>query len=104
MPLDYLTRAAARAYLKEVLDNEYPPERAAADERTLIALDLLPPAPTLRALRARLLEENVAGFYDERPGRKRMFAISERPHADARRTSWCSRTSCATPCRTSTWT
>ena len=77
VPLDFLSRGALSAYLKEVLDTEYPPERASADERTLVALDLLPPRPELRRLRARLLEENVAGFYDERPGRKRLFAVSD---------------------------
>lgn len=77
VPLDYLSRAVLSSYLKEVLDSEYPPARASADERTLVALDLLPARTDLRALRARLLEENVAGFYDERPGRKRLFAVSD---------------------------
>jgi hypothetical protein len=31
----------------------------------------------LRALRARVLEDNVIGFYDERPGRQQLFAVSE---------------------------
>ena len=35
------------------------------------------PESDLRAIRGRLLEENVAGFYDERPGRKRLYAVSE---------------------------
>jgi hypothetical protein len=77
VPLDFLSRDALAAYLREVLDTEYPPARAAAEERTLVALDLLPPRTELRRLRARLLEENVAGFYDERPGRKRLFAVSD---------------------------
>ena len=77
VPLDYLSRSALSSYLKEVLDSEYPPEKAEADERTLAAFDLLPPRSGLRALRARLLEDNVAGFYDERPGRKRLYAISD---------------------------
>jgi hypothetical protein len=77
VPLDYLSRGALPTYLKEVLDTEYPPEKAEADERTLAAFDLLPPRSGLRGLRARLLEENVAGFYDERPGRKRLYAISD---------------------------
>jgi hypothetical protein len=77
VPLDYLSRGALSSYLKEVLDSEYPPERAEADERTLAAFDLLPPRSGLRALRARLLEDNVAGFYDERPGKKRLYAISD---------------------------
>lgn len=77
VPLDFLSRRALSTYLQDVLDTEYPPEKAAADQRTLVALDLLPVRTDLRALRARLLEENVAGFYDERPGRKRLFAVSD---------------------------
>jgi hypothetical protein len=77
VPLDFIAPAALSAYLKDVLDDEYPRSRADADARLLIALDLLPPGTSLRDLRARLLEDNVAGFYDERPGRKKLFAVSE---------------------------
>jgi hypothetical protein len=77
VPLDFITPTQLRAYLKEVLDDEYPHGRADADARLLIALDLLPPGTSLRELRARLLEDNVAGFYDERPGRKKLYAVSE---------------------------
>jgi hypothetical protein len=77
VPLDYLSRDSLSGYLKDVLDTEYPVDKAAADERTLVAFDLLPPRTGLRALRARLLEDNVAGFYDERPGKKRLYAISD---------------------------
>ena len=77
--LDYLTREGLATYLQEVLDSEYPPERAAAEERLLLAFDLLPAGTDLRALRARLLREQVAGFYDERPGRKRLYAVSAEP-------------------------
>jgi hypothetical protein len=77
VPLDYLSRGSLSTYIQELLDTEYPADRAEADERTLLAFDLLPPHPGLRALRARLLEDNVAGFYDERPGKKRLYAISD---------------------------
>jgi hypothetical protein len=77
VPLDFITPAELSAYLKGVLDDEYPHRRADADARLLIALDLLPPGTSLRDLRARLLEDNVAGFYDERPGRKKLYAVSE---------------------------
>jgi|SRR5688572_5457423 len=77
VPLDFITPAQFSAYLKEVLDDEYPQGRADADARLLIALDLLPPGTSLRDLRARMLRDNVAGFYDERPGRKKLFAVSE---------------------------
>jgi hypothetical protein len=77
VPLQYMSRAALSAYLKQLLDEEYPPERAREDQRTLVAFDLLPPETDLRSLRARVLEENIAGFYDERPGRKRLYVVSE---------------------------
>jgi hypothetical protein len=77
VPLDFIAPAALNAYLQEVLDDEYPRPRADADARLLVALDLLPPGTSLRELRARLLEDNVAGFYDERPGRKKLYAVSE---------------------------
>jgi hypothetical protein len=77
VPLQYMNRAALSAYLKQLLDEEYPPARAAEDERTLVAFDLLPSGTDLRALRTRILEENIAGFYDERTGKKRLYVVSE---------------------------
>jgi hypothetical protein len=77
VPLDYMSRSDLNRYLRGVLDDEYPEERARVDQRTLVAFDLLPPGTDLRALRARVLEENIAGFYDERPGKKRLYAVSD---------------------------
>jgi len=77
VPLRYLTRAELSRYLKEVLDDEYTPAQARADQKTLVAFGLLASGTDLRAVRARLLEENVAGFYDERPGKKQLYAVSE---------------------------
>ena len=77
VPVDFLKRDELSAYLRELFDAEYPPAQARADERLLRAFDLLPPGTDLRALRARVLEENVAGFYDERPGKRRLYAVSE---------------------------
>jgi hypothetical protein len=77
VPVDFITPADLTRYLKEVLDSEYPPSRADADGRLLVALDLLPPGTSLRDLRMRLLQDNVAGFYDERPGRRKLYAVSE---------------------------
>lgn len=76
VPIAFMSRPELAAYLREVFDAEYPAERARADERLLAALDLLPPGADLRALRARLLQDNVVGFYDERPGRRRLYAVS----------------------------
>jgi hypothetical protein len=77
VPLDYLRPADLARYLKGVLDEEYPPQRALADQRMLVALDLLPAGTDLRAVRTRVLEVNIAGFYDERPGKKRLYAVSD---------------------------
>jgi uncharacterized membrane protein len=75
--VDFLNREQLASYLRELFDEEYPKEQARADERLLRAFDLLPPGTDLRALRARVLEDNVAGFYDDRPGRRRLYAVSE---------------------------
>jgi hypothetical protein len=75
--IDFLTYEGLKTYLGEVIESEYPPRRAEADSRTLTAFDLLPPDTDLRALRRKLLEQNIAGFYDERPGRRRLYAVSE---------------------------
>jgi hypothetical protein len=77
VPLDFLKREELAGYLQDLFDAEYTVAQARADERLLRAFDLLPPDTDLRALRARVLEENVAGFYDERPGRRRLYAVSE---------------------------
>lgn len=76
VPIAFLRPEELRAYLQNVLDSDYPPEQARADERLLTALDLLSVGTDLRRLRARLLEDNVVGFYDERPGRRRLYAVS----------------------------
>ena len=76
VPLDFMSREDLKRYLRELVDAEYPPERALADQRTLVGLGLLEPGADLRGIRERVLEENIAGFYDVRPGRKRLFAVS----------------------------
>jgi hypothetical protein len=77
VPVAFLGKAELSSYLRELVDAEYPPGKARTDERLLSAFDLLPARTDLRSLRTRLLEENVAGFYDERPDRRRLYAISE---------------------------
>jgi uncharacterized membrane protein len=77
VPVDFMDKAGLERFLRELFDDEYPPSRARLDERTLVAFDLLPAGTDLRAVRARLLQENIVGFYDERPGRKQLYAVSE---------------------------
>jgi uncharacterized membrane protein len=76
VPIAFLGREELVSYLREVFDSEYPAEQARRDERLLRAFDLLPLGTDLRAIRARVLEENVVGFYDERPDRRRLYAVS----------------------------
>ena len=80
VPLEYMGREQLGRYLKELFDSEYPPAEGEADRRTLLAFDLLPAETDLRALRARVLEENVVGFYDERPEKRRLYVVSEDKH------------------------
>jgi hypothetical protein len=77
VPVAFMTRPELSRYLKELLDTEYPESRARVDQRTLVAFDLLSRETDLRALRAKVLEDNIAGFYDERPGKKRLYAVSD---------------------------
>ncbi len=76
VPVAFLSPQELSGYLRELFDAEYPPEVALVDERLLRAFDLLPEGTDLRAVRARVLEDNVAGFYDERPDRRRLYAVS----------------------------
>ncbi|HET7293043.1 MAG TPA: hypothetical protein VFM88_11495 [Vicinamibacteria bacterium] len=77
VPLNYLEPAGLASYLRQLVDAEYPPELADADARTLAAFGLLDPGTDLRAVRTKLLLENVVGFYDDRPGHRRLFAVSD---------------------------
>lgn len=77
VPIAFMGHDELVDYLHEILDSEYPVAQAEADGRLLEAFDLLVPGTDLRALRTRLLEENVVGFYDERPDRRQLFAVSE---------------------------
>jgi len=76
VPVQFMTKDALGRYLRELVDAEYPPSDVEADTRTLIAFDLLEPGTDLGQARLKLLEENIAGFYDERPDRRRLYVVS----------------------------
>lgn len=76
VPVEFMTRERLAEYIRELFQSEYPPEQAEREERVLRAFGFLGPGERLRAIRERVLNENIAGFYDERPGVKRLFAIS----------------------------
>jgi hypothetical protein len=77
VPVEFLTLEELRRYLREAVDSEYPAAKATADRRTLAAFDLLPSGLDLQQARLKLLEQNIAGFYDERPDRRRLYVVSE---------------------------
>jgi hypothetical protein len=77
VPIAFMSKKDLAAYLDEMMRSEYPAAVARLDERLLEGFDLLAPGVDLAAVRGRLLEENVVGFYDERPGRRRLYAVSE---------------------------
>jgi uncharacterized membrane protein len=77
VPVAFIGNDKLAAYLRDLLDEDYPETQARVDERLLVAFDLLPEGTGLRSLRARVLQDNVAGFYDDRPGVKRLYAVSD---------------------------
>ena len=76
VPIDFMSRDELAEYIGQLFEEEYPPRVAEKDERMLRAFGFLSAKEDLRAIREQVLNENVAGFYDERPGAKKLFAIS----------------------------
>jgi hypothetical protein len=76
VPVEFMSRDELSSYIQDLFDTEYTPETAEREERVLRALGFLNPGQDLRGIRARVLNENIAGFYDERPHVRRLFAIS----------------------------
>ncbi len=76
VPVNFMSREALAKYIRELFDEEYPADYARREERMLRGFGFLAEGEDLRAIRENVLGENVAGFYDERPGVKKLFAIS----------------------------
>ena len=76
VPIDFMSREDLSAYIREWFEEDYPPEFAEREERMLRGFGFLDAETDLRGVREQVLNENVAGFYDERPGVKKLFAIS----------------------------
>jgi hypothetical protein len=64
-------------YMKRRTEETDPPEKIAADERVAKMLALIPPEMDLMATAYRLLEDQVAGFYD--PPSKTFFLMETMP-------------------------
>jgi len=76
VPVNFMSRDQLGRYIQDLFDEEYPVDYAEREERMLRGFGLLEEGQDLRTIRAKVLGENVAGFYDERPGVKKLFAIS----------------------------
>ena len=73
-PVRTVTPEETREEALAILDEEYPPERRAADEQVLTLLGLIPRGSDLRNLAGTVFGEEVAGFYDDR---KKEMALVE---------------------------
>lgn len=76
VPIDFMERSELARYLRDLFDEEYEASFAAREERMMRGFGFLRDGEDLRDIRQRVLNENIAGFYDERPGVKRLYAIS----------------------------
>jgi hypothetical protein len=76
VPVNFMSRDELGRYIQDLFDEEYPVDYAEREERMLRGFGFLEEGQDLRTIRAEVLRENVAGFYDERPGVKKLFAIS----------------------------
>lgn len=76
VPVNFMSREDLARYIRELFDEEYPVEFAEREERMLRGFGFLKEGQNLRTIREKVLGENVAGFYDERPSVKKLFAIS----------------------------
>ena len=74
-PPDVITRDELAIELRELFDEEYPPEEREEDNLSLRALGLLGPDEDVAELQLQLLGDTVLGFYDD--AEKRMVVVSE---------------------------
>jgi hypothetical protein len=75
VPVRYLDRAALQAYVERELEQDYSPAQAAAENDFLYLMGFLDARIDIRALRQRILLENLGGMYNEK--RKEMVALEE---------------------------
>ncbi len=76
VPVNFMSRDELLRYIRGLFDEEYPVDFAEREERMLRGFGFLKDGQDLRTIREKVLGENVAGFYDERPSVKKLFAIS----------------------------
>jgi hypothetical protein len=75
-PPDILTRDELAAELREMFDEDYPPDEREADNLTLRSMGLLDEDQDIGELQLQLLEGQVLGFYDDTD--QRMVVVTDR--------------------------
>ena len=74
-PADLITREQLGEELRQIFDEEYPPEEREQDNVALRAFGLLEPGQDVAELQLELLGEGVLGFYDD--VEKRMVIVTD---------------------------
>lgn len=74
-PAEIISREALAEELRQLFDEEYPPEERERDNVALRALGLLEPGEDVAELQLQLLGDQVLGFYDDVD--KRMVVVSD---------------------------
>ncbi len=74
-PADIITREELAVELRQLFDEQYPPEERERDNIALRALGLLEPDQDVAELQLQLLGDSVLGFYDDIG--KRMVVVSD---------------------------
>ena len=75
VPVRYLDRAQLKNYIERLFENDYPDELAAKEEEAIYWLGFTPEKIALKALRKKIILENVGGMYNEKT--KELLAVEE---------------------------
>lgn len=82
LTVKFMSRAELKTFVERLFDEEYPIAEASREAELLSFFDLIPAQYELRKERARLLSENIAGFYNEKSGSKALYAVSSKSKID----------------------
>ncbi|HUU05624.1 MAG TPA: hypothetical protein VMZ49_07065 [Patescibacteria group bacterium] len=80
VPVKYLDRAQLKNYIERLFESDYPDELAAKEEEVIWLMGFTPEKIALKALRKKIILENVGGMYNEKT--KELLAVEEFRHID----------------------
>ena len=75
VPVKYLDRAQLKNYIERLFESDYPDELAAKEEEVIYWMGFIPEKIALKALRKKIILENVGGMYNEKT--KELLAVEE---------------------------